>query len=161
MSVDSPDTRQIEPELLERLGLFVVRWSFVEKCVSDLFILLTKGDPGSMIVVTSSISTSTITDWIRALIETHQKTPHDLVNEINGVLTEVDHLRSERNVLIHGLWGTDGPANSVVIQTVRLGRNEIIRGRVVTASDLDSLIDDSLEVTRRLLWLTGNMKPMA
>lgn len=160
MSVDSPDTRQIEPELLERLGLFIIRWSFVETCVSNLFVLLTKGDPGSMLVVTSSISTSTITDWIRALIETHQKTPHDLVNEINDVLTEVDHLRSERNILVHGLWETTGPADSVVVQTVRLGRNEIIRGRVVTASDLDGLIDDSWEVSRKLLFLIKNIVPM-
>jgi hypothetical protein len=160
MNGAAPITRQIEPELLERLGLFIVRWSLVEACVSDLFVLLTGGNPGSMIVVTSSISTSTITDWIRALIETHQKTPHDLVNEINDVLTEVDHLRSERNILVHGLWETTGPANSVVVQTVRLGRNEIIRGRVVTASDLDSIIDDTLEVTSKLLFLIKNIVPM-
>lgn len=157
---DSHITRQIEPALLERFGLFIVRWSFVESCVADLFVLLTRGDPGSMFVVTSSISTSTITDWIRALIVTHQKTPLELVNEINDVLSEVDRIRSERNILVHGLWGTDGPAHSVIVQTVRLGRNEIVRGCVVTVADIDSLIDETLEVTSRLLWLVRNMVPM-
>jgi len=154
-------TRQFEPELLQRLGLFIVRWSFVETCVSDLFVLLTRGDPGSMIAVTGSMSSSTISDWIRAIVETQQKTPHDLVNEINDVLSEVDHLRSERNILVHGLWGTTGPEHSVLVQTSRLGRKEIIRDRVVTAADIDGLIDESLEVMRRLLALLRGIRPIA
>lgn len=163
MSVDSIDgksvvTREIEPELLQQFGLFIVRWSFVETCVSDLFVLLTGGSPGSMMVVTESTSASTITKWIRALLETHQKTPHDLVNEINEVLAEVDHLREERNVLVHGLWGTTGPENSVTVQTTRLGRKEIIRDRVVTAGDLADLINDSLQISTRLLSLIRNIE---
>ena len=147
---DAPITREIEPEMLELLGSFIVKWSFVEVCVSDLFVLLTRGDPVSMIVVTGSISTSTITDWIRALIEANQRTAHDLVNEINEVLSEVDHLRSERNILVHGLWVTSGPENSAIVSTAKLGRKEILHDRVVTAADIIGLIDDTLEVTLKL-----------
>lgn len=164
MSADSIDpvaegTRKIEPELLQKLGLFIVRWPLVETCISDLFVLLTRGDPGAMIVVTGAMSQSTISDWIRALIET-QQTPYEMAKEINEVLSEVDYLRSERNILVHGLWGATGPEYSALVQTSRLGRKEIIRDRVVTASDLDSLIDDSSEITRRLLALLRNVQPI-
>ena len=160
MNDAAPITRQIEPELLELLGSFIVKWSFVEVCVSDLFVLLTRGDPGSMIVVTGSISTSTLTDWIRTLVEAHKKTPHDLVNEINDVLSEIDYLRSERNILIHGLWVTPGPKNSVIVSTAKLGRNEVIRERVVTAADLHVLIDETLEVASKLRALVKSIVPM-
>jgi hypothetical protein len=160
MSDAAPITRQIEPELLELLGSFIVKWSFVEVCVSDLFVLLTRGDPGSMIVVTGSISTSTLTDWIRALVETHKKTPHDLVSEINDVLAEVDHLRSERNILIHGLWVTTGPESSVIVSTAKLGRSEVIRDRVVTATDLRDLINETLEVASKLRALVKSIVPV-
>lgn len=112
-----------------------------------------------MIVVTGAMSQSTISDWIRALIET-QQTPYEMAKEINEVLSEVDYLRSERNILVHGLWGATGPEYSALVQTSRLGRKEIIRDRVVTASDLDSLIDDSSEITRRLLALLRNVQPI-
>lgn len=153
-------TRQIEPELLELLGSFIVKWSFVEVCVSDLFVLLTRGDPGCMLVVTSTTSANTITGWIKALIESHKKTPHDLVNEINDVLSEVDRLRSVRNTLVHGLWVTTGPEHSAIVHTANLGRNEIIKELVVTVADLRELIDDSLEVARKLRSLVKNIVPV-
>ena len=160
MSDAAPITRQIEPELLELLGSFIVKWSFVEVCVSDLFVLLTCGDPGSMIAVTGSISTSTITDSIRAIIDLSKKTPYDLVNEINDVLAEVDYLRAERNILIHGLWVTTGPEQSVLVQTAKLGRAAVLHDRVVTAADIGSLIDETLEVARKLRSLITNIVPM-
>ncbi len=156
---DPENTRPIEPEILQRLGLFIVRWAFVEVCVSDLFVLLTRGDPGSMLVVTSSISQSTISQWIRTLIETHQ-TPDEMAQEINDVLSEVDYLRSERNILAHGLWGTTGPEHSALVMTSKLARKEIIRDRVVTVSDLDGLIADCQHVMQRLLSLLKRIKPI-
>jgi hypothetical protein len=160
MNDAAPITRQIEPELLELLGSFIVKWSFVEVCVSDLFVLLTRGDPGCMLVVTGTTSADTITKWIRALIESHKKTPHDLVNEINEALSEVDRIRSERNTLVHGLWVTTGPENSVIVSTANLGRNEVIRELVVTAADIRVLIDDTLEVAGKLRALVKNIVPM-
>ena len=159
MNDSVPDTRQIEPMLLELLGSFIVKWSFVEVCVSDLFVLLTRGDPGSMIAVTGSISTSTLTDWIRAIISLSKKMPHDLANEIYDVLTEVDYLRSERNILIHGLWITTGPKQSVIVQTAKLGRAAVLNDRVFTAADITDLIDETLEVARKLRFLITNVVP--
>lgn len=160
MNDASPITRQIEPELLELLGSFIVKWSIVEAYVSDLFVLLTRGDPGIMIAVTGSISTSTITDWIRAIIDLSKQTPHDLVNEIHDVLSEVDYLRSERNILIHGIWATTGPEQSVLVQTAKLGRSAVLHDRVVTAADLRGLIDETLEVARKLRALVKSIVPL-
>ena len=145
-------TRQIEPKLLERLGLLVVRFALVEQTISDLFIHLTGGDPGAMVVVTSNSSQSSISNWTRTLLDI-RSTPdeHELSNELREALTEADRLRGLRNDLVHGLWGTNCPPGSVCVQTVRLERNEIIKDLVVTASDLDDLIVDTEEVAAQLL----------
>ncbi|KAF0165239.1 MAG: hypothetical protein FD157_1591 [Rhodocyclaceae bacterium] len=113
-----------------------------------------------MLAVTSTTSANTITGWIRAIIGAHKKTPHDLVNEINEALSEVDRLRAERNTLVHGLWVTIGPENSAIVQTTNLGRDEIIKELVVTAADLHELINDTLEVGSTLRALVKNIVPL-
>ena len=152
-------TREIEPELLQRLGLLVTRWAFVEQCVSDLFILLTKGDPGAMPIVTANVSNRSVVEWTRTLLDIRYHTDEwQLDREAREALQDVDELRNERNALVHGLWGTEGPPGSACVQTVRLDRKEIIRDVVVTAADLDDLIDDILSVTERLLSILKRAK---
>lgn len=146
---DMPEeTRPIEPELLERLGRVVVTWSVIERWISELFIFITKGTPGLMYVVTESISQSTLTGWNRTLLDIVD-IPTEILDELRDILNEVDELRAERNMLVHGLWGTSGPADSVVVQTVRLDRKDIVRDVVITASDLDDLIDRILQLHAR------------
>ncbi len=145
-----PITRQIEPELLQRLGYLVVNWSLVEHHVSSLFVFLTEGEPGSMLVVTENVSQSVIVGWIRALLDLRQIIPTAWESEVREVLREVDELRIERNALVHGLWSTSGPENSVIVQTVKLGRRGIVQSTVQTVADLDDLINHVLDVAARL-----------
>lgn len=152
MSDDEITARTVEPDLLERLGRLVVKWSFVEQCVSDLFVHLTGGDRAAMIIVTSNVSQSTLTNWARALLDLRTSVNEiELADELRETLLDVDEIRRRRNALVHGLWGTDGPSNSVCVQTVRLERKEIVKDEVVTAADLDDLICEASEVERRLL----------
>lgn len=139
------ELRQIEPELLQRLGLIVVRWSLIEGWVADLFVRMTGGDGGSMMVVTSNVSQSTLIGWIRTLLDSSQTHIYD-ADKIRNVLTEIDDIRIERNALVHGIWTTEGPANSAIVQTVRLERSTIIREEVVTTADLDDLAQRIVEV---------------
>lgn len=143
------ETRQLEPELMQRLGILVVRWAFLEVRISDLFTTLTEGHAGSMIVVTSNVSQSSITGWIRTLLDTRD-VPPILANKIRDVLTDVDDLRAERNAFVHGLWATNGPPMSAIVQTVRLERKAIIHELVVTPADLDHLIDLVNEIAFKL-----------
>lgn len=155
-------TREIEPELLQRLGLLVVRWAFVEQCVADLFILLTGGLPGTMPVVTANVSNRSLVEWTRTLMDIrYESEDWEIDKETREALLNVDELRAQRNALVHGLWGTEGPANSACVQTVRLDRKEIIQDVVVTAADLDDLIHDILDVTARLLSILKRAKGKA
>jgi hypothetical protein len=147
-------TREIEPELLQRLGLFMVRFAHLENCLSNLFVKMTGGEPGLMIVVTANVSQTSISDWIRTILEIAHS-PHEWANEIRSILDDLDELRAERNTLVHGLWTTDSAAGSVVVQTVRLDRREIIKGRVLTAADLGILIEEALSIYKRLTRVTA------
>lgn len=106
MPTDGPETRQIEPELLQRLGRLIVEWSYVEILVQDVFAWATGGERGIMNVVTKNVSLGSITGWLRTVANV-KNTPPDLYNELLEILDEVDALRAERNALVHGLWGTD------------------------------------------------------
>lgn len=141
--------REIDPEFLQLLGLIVIRWSLVENWVNDLFVAMTEGNKGAMIVVTSNVSQNAIIGWIRTLLRISQ-TPFELAQEITETLDTIDEIRLERNGLIHGLWTTEGGAGAITLHTVRLDRREIIKELVVTASDLRDLVDDILEVATRL-----------
>lgn len=145
---ESP-TRHIDPEILQGLGEFVVVWGLLEGLVQDLFVATVEGKIGPMMVVTSTISASTISNWIRTTIG-FRPTPAPLELEIREILNEYDELRGERNALIHGLWGTDrsGPG-TVLVQTLRLDRKPPVRGQLVTAADLVELIQLTLSLSDR------------
>ena len=146
-------TREIDPELLQRLGAIVTRWAFVEQCCSDLFTLVSGGNPGTMPIVTSNISNRSVVEWTRTLMDIrYESEDWEIDRDAREALADVDELRDQRNALVHGLWGTDksGPGTAMV-QTVRLERATMIRDWLVTSADLDELIDDILDVTARLL----------
>ncbi|MBK7014775.1 MAG: hypothetical protein IPH39_04175 [Sulfuritalea sp.] len=139
----------IDPELLQLLGTVVVKWSYVELFVSDLFVYLSRGAPHAMVVVTANASQSSLASWIRTLLDLLE-CPHDWEKEIREVLAEIDDMRPERNAFVHGNWiAGDGPG-AATIHTIRLERKEVIKTELVTASDLKAFLDRIQDQTLRL-----------
>jgi hypothetical protein len=65
------------------------------------------------------------------------------MNTLLIFLTRADDVRNERNEFGHGIWSTEGcQPGTAVIETVNLGRKEIIKTRLVTSQDLNQLIVD-------------------
>ncbi len=164
MPTNRAGTPQIDPAFFERLGRLIVHWAYVERLIGDLFTatLTAAGarqpiDPGSLLVVTQGVSQATLTDWTRTMIEARY-TPPDEADELCGVLKEADELRAERNVLAHGLWGTDkSPPGTAMVQTTRLERRDMIRDRLITTADLDDLIERTVSLRNRLgAWLSSH-----
>lgn len=149
--------RDPEPALLRRLGRFIVHWSFVERLVQDIFVHLTNAEPALMTVVTANVSQKSISGWVTTLLDITTNPP-DWDLEVRDVLSEIDDLRPERNMLVHGLWSTDSAPGSVVVQTIRIDRSEIVQGVVVTTADLDHLIDRTLGVSARLVALVKHFR---
>ena len=149
-------TRQIEPEILQKLGLFVVRWSGFERLIGDLLCKLLDAERGAGFVITESAQVRTQTEWCSALMRLHDM-PEALRNEWADLSALIENLRRERNALIHGLWGTDrSPPNTVMVQTMNLQGKEYITDRLITPGDLDDLIDDTQAAQRRLMTFIGS-----
>lgn len=148
-------SRDVEPELLQKLGMIVTRWSFVEQCCSDLFVILTGGLPGTMPIVYANVSNRSIVEWTRTLMDIRYESEDWEIDKMaREILQDVDEIRKERNALVHGLWGTDkSPPGTAMVQTVRLERKEIILDELVTSTDLDALINDILDVCTRFVRL--------
>jgi hypothetical protein len=135
-------------ELMKHLGLLVTRWAMVEAHVSELFSKLTEGNRGAMYVVTANVSQSTLTGWIRTLLDCYQLPPED-AKELRDRLNDVDELRIERNIFVHGLWAwKDG--SSATVQTVRLDRSTVVQELLVTPADLDEISDRIRELSLQL-----------
>ena len=142
-------TREIEREILERLGGIVTTWGLVEQRISDIFVAMTGGSPAAMLTVTVDVSQNTIIGWIRTLLQVLPITD-EVEQEIKEAIAEADELRIERNTLFHGIWTTNSAPNSAVVQTIRLDRTEIVKELVVTSADLDALINGIVECAHRL-----------
>ena len=93
-----------------------------------------------MAVVTTNVSQSSITGWIRTLLEVNPLEDHVLALRIFDVIDGIDDARPERNQLIHGLWVTNA-AESTIVNTLRLERTALIHERVVTSPDLHDVCD--------------------
>jgi hypothetical protein len=145
----------IDPELLQLLGAVVVKWSYVELFVSDLFVYLSRGAPHAMVVVTANASQSSIASWIRTLLDLLE-CPHEWEKDIRDALSEIDEMRPERNAFVHGNWlAGDGPG-AATIHTIRLERKEVIKTELVTASDLKAFLHciDDLTLSLRSILVT-------
>lgn len=150
--------REIEPEILQRLGALIVASALIETSLSNLFTRLSEGEFGLMHIVTANVSQSTLSGWIRTLLDVRPSESEDFKNEIRDILIEADEIRAERNALVHGLWSTENcEPGSVIVQTVRLDRAEIVKGEVVTAADLDELIDRIKELWPKLKTVLNTM----
>jgi hypothetical protein len=149
MNERSARAKEFEPELMERLGWLVMRWSFLEHLVSDLFCWLVDGNPAPMTIVTANVSASTLLTWSRTLVENRGDDPK-LASEIRELLVAIDEVRPERNAIVHGLWGTSAIPGSAIVQTIRLERNPTIKEEVVTAADLDHLILETIDLIAQL-----------
>jgi hypothetical protein len=143
--------------MLERLGRFVVHWSLAERLVEDILVHLTNAEPALMTVVTANVSKKSISEWVTTLLDVTND-PQDWSLEVRDVLSEIDDLRPERNMLVHGLWSTDSAPGSVVVQKIRIDSSEMVQSVLVTAADLDHLIDRTLAVSTRLLALVESLR---
>jgi hypothetical protein len=129
----------VDDEICLRIGRVVTRWTVLEKSISLLLGTALLTDQSAMSVVTSGVSISTQTKWIRTLLNSHE---HEAEQNkpVLELLNRVDDLRQERNELVHGMWDPSGcePGTSQVT-TTNLDRTEIMRTRLVTTQDLDDL----------------------
>ena len=129
----------IDPELLQLLGAVVVKWSYVELFLSELFVYLSKGAPHAMVVVTTNVSQSTISSWVSTLLDLVECSP-EWEKDIRNALVEVAEMRTERNTFVHGNWVSGTELGCATVQTIRLERKEIINTMLVTASDLKAFL---------------------
>ncbi len=139
----------LDPEMLRLIGAIVVKWSYVELFVSDLFVSLTNGIPFAMHVVTSNTSQSTLSSWIRTLLD-HSEGDHEWINNVLETLTEIDDIRQERNSIVHGHWMAGDLPDCAISTTTSLKRNELIKDALITTADLKALLDSINDVATRL-----------
>jgi hypothetical protein len=138
-----------EPEILAGLGTVVSRWSYVDGFMAEFLSFLLQANPALMYVLTADVSASTVSDWIRTLLRVRH-IPNEPPEEIMSLLADIDRIRGQRNALVHGLW-TRYVSGSAAVQTVKWDRSEVVKVELVTRADLDELVMDIAEVTRKLL----------
>jgi hypothetical protein len=114
--------------------------------VSDLFVHMSRGEPGAMIIVTSNSSQSTVSSWIRSLLDLLEPQP-DWAHDAREALTEIDVLRADRNALVHGQWTPNDGGITALVHSAKIERREILKSELVTTSDLNDTLDRIRDVT--------------
>lgn len=137
LGMSEPRDSGLPPLFKQLLGSIVESWAYVDGAVNEMLALLMRADPGSVYVVTQNVSSSSVSTWVRTLLETMAAT--DGRNALLELLSEIDALRGERNAVVHGLWMVDGDPDSAILQTIKWDRREVVRHELMTCADLEDL----------------------
>ncbi|HEU4662128.1 MAG TPA: hypothetical protein VFS63_15865 [Pseudolabrys sp.] len=132
----------IDHELTSRLGQITINWACIEEWLGHLLATLIDADSGGFSIITAQMGASAIIDAIKTVIALHEPKDPSL-KEVREMVEQADELRIERNEFIHGIWDPTGcEPHTCLINTFGWKRAEIIRGRLVTAPELDEFLID-------------------
>jgi hypothetical protein len=139
--MSDPAIFRVPAKISQSLGDVVIAWSRVEALLAEFLSFLLKADPGSMYVLNQDVACSTQLKWIKTLSES-QFTNANTQENLIILFRRIDDARIERNAYVHGVWGPGAEPDTATVQTVKLGRSEIIREELVTSPDLDYLFNE-------------------
>jgi hypothetical protein len=146
--IPSGRTHVLAPAIAEGIGRVITAWSWVDAALGEMLAHMMQADPGSLYVVTQSVSASTVSSWVRTLVEVRvPDTPGR--QGVFDLLTELDHLRGERNAVAHGLWQMVPDTEAAICQTFKWERREVVRGEFTTGADLKDLYGRILDARVR------------
>jgi hypothetical protein len=145
-------SREIHADLLSALGRICIGWSYVEALQGHFLAWLLQAEPGRAFVITQNVSSSTVTDWIRTLLQVPQ-IRRTGIGDLSELLSAISNTRGERNRLVHGVWSPGPEPVTAEIQTVRWDRSEIVQTELVTVADLNDLLHRVEDIMRELLSL--------
>jgi hypothetical protein len=91
----------IEPALAERLGQIVIRFCSLEYWISLLLAILLQADHGGTMLITTNVSVSQQTKWIRGIL-TLRAQEWEQSERVIELLGRAEEIRTERNQLAHG-----------------------------------------------------------
>jgi hypothetical protein len=148
----SSSSNEIDPALLERLGRVVYQWAFVEMVQGMFLAFLLHADQGLVHMVTTNISGTTLTDWIRTLVPIRFKDATTQEN-IRDLLRRIDEARAERNTLVHGMWSVGNAPRTVFVSTIGWERAEVMTNRLIRVDDFDGLLEEIGAIYDELVWL--------
>jgi hypothetical protein len=156
----APPVKQLTDEFRILLGSIVESWAYVDAIVNEMLSFMCRADPGSMYAITQTVAASSVSSWVRTLVEV-KFTDDSNRQTILDLLTEIDGLRAERNIVVHGLWNMDATDDAAIVQTMRWDRREVTRFELMTRSDMEDLrsrIDDARLRIGRLGLFMGFLK---
>jgi hypothetical protein len=143
------EPRSIHPDLLTGLGRIVHGWAYVEALQGHFLSWLLEADQARMFVLTQNVSSSTVTDWIRTLLQIPLIEKMGM-GDLSELLLTIDETRAERNRLVHGLWSPGPEPTTAKVQTVRWDRTEIVKVELIAIDDLNDLIHRVGDLIREL-----------
>jgi hypothetical protein len=133
------DVKEPGPEIYQRIGQVAADWAYVEMLLGEMLAHFCHADHGSMYVITQNVAIATVTGWLRTLVEIKVKDA-TAAKVISDLLTDVDDTRTERNVVVHGVWKAADEPGFAWVQTFKWDRQEVARNELWSTGDLDALI---------------------
>jgi hypothetical protein len=145
----SAEAEPFDPDLLAAFARVIILWSYVEQLQGRLLSFLLNAEEGRVFVISQNVSASTVTDWIRVLLQIPAIQATGIGN-LSELLAEIDDARAERNALAHGVWSPTRAPEAAEVQTVRWDRTEVVKVTLVTIGDLGDLLGRIEDIVRRL-----------
>ncbi len=139
-----------DKEIYARIGMVASEWAYIEMLLDKMLAHFISAPPGTTYVITQTVGSASIVQWIRTLIDVRLRTRPENFAILTDLLNEVDGARSERNTIVHGVWRAGDVEGAAIVQTFRWDRAEVIRDEVLSPPDLDDFIEELQQIQKRL-----------
>jgi hypothetical protein len=139
----------IDASLLASLGRVVVLWGYVEMLLARLLAQFSGADASAMITVSSELPAETVAVSVARLAR-QKLTAETAVERVLTCLSDVDVLRREHDMLVHGRWDRGSTPGTATILTPHPVRREVMQVVGVGAADLAAIEDHAHEVVHQL-----------
>lgn len=149
-------TRDPDPGIYQRIGQVTSEWAWIKLILGETLAHFCHADPGAMYVITQNASSASITDWLRTLTQIQVKDAPS-AEVILSLLKQIDDVRAERNIVVHGTWRAGDDPTTAWVQTLRWERREVVRDELWSIGDLDDLIGEMSDLQARLAELGVSM----
>jgi hypothetical protein len=149
-------SREIHADLVSALGHICIGWSYVEALQGHFLAWLLEAEQGRAFAITQNMSSSSVTDGIRALLQVPQVQSKG-IGDLSELLSAISNTGSERNRLVHGIWSPGPEPATAEVQTVRWTRREVVQTELVTVADLNDLLRRVEDIIRKLLDLSRRL----
>lgn len=138
------------------IGKLVAEWSKLEAALEDLIWCILRLQEEDGRTLTKRTDTEAKITILRSLGPRHLS--GEMLSKLLDAVDEADHLREDRNFVVHGIWATLQPNGVPIAMSIRpKSEPNKLAGQTYSNERMRDLIDTIIETKRDIIWVYASL----